>query len=37
VARLARFARELERKGIALVPLSALAARVEDKEARAGK
>lgn len=37
MARLARFARELERKGIALVPLSALAARVEDKEASAGK
>jgi hypothetical protein len=37
MARLARFARELERKGIALVPLSALASRIEDKEARAGK
>jgi len=35
--RIARFARELERKGIALVPLSALVSRVEDKEARAGK
>ncbi|MBG0809240.1 divergent polysaccharide deacetylase family protein [Methylosinus sp. H3A] len=37
MTRLARFARELERKGIALVPLSALVSRVEDKEARAGK
>lgn len=37
MTRLTRFARELERKGIALVPLSALMSRVEDKEARAGK
>jgi len=37
MTRLARFARELERKGIALVPLSALVSRVEDKEARTGK
>ncbi|WP_018266994.1 divergent polysaccharide deacetylase family protein [Methylosinus sp. LW4] len=37
MTRLTRFARELERKGIALVPLSALVSRIEDKEARAGK
>jgi polysaccharide deacetylase 2 family uncharacterized protein YibQ len=37
VARLARFARDLERRGIALVPVSALAGRVDVSEARAGR
>lgn len=37
IARLARFARDLERRGIALVPVSALAGRVDVSEARAGR
>jgi hypothetical protein len=37
IARLSRFARDLERRGIALVPVSALAGRVAVSEARAGR
>jgi polysaccharide deacetylase 2 family uncharacterized protein YibQ len=37
IARLARFARDLERRGIALVPVSALAGRVDVSEARVGR
>lgn len=37
IARLSHFARDLERRGIALVPVSALAGRVDVSEARAGR
>jgi polysaccharide deacetylase 2 family uncharacterized protein YibQ len=37
IARIARFAHDLERRGIALVPVSALAGRVAVSEARAGR
>ncbi|MBY6240604.1 divergent polysaccharide deacetylase family protein [Methylosinus sp. Sm6] len=37
IARLSRFVRDLERRGIALVPVSALAGRVDVSEARAGR
>jgi len=37
IARIARFAHDLERRGVALVPVSALAGRVAVSEARVGR